>query len=166
MPLIALSVGLCSAVFHATLTFIGQFLDVFAMHALAFFVIAKSARRSQILSPSVLVFAYAVALSIAALLLFYLPETRRYLFACLILLGIGAERWTVKRYGIQISAKHLWIGIACIAAGYVVWLLDNKLIICAPHSALQGHGVWHLAGAVSIAFLYRYYRSEQTSATK
>lgn len=166
LPLIALGVGLCSAVFHATLTFAGQFLDVFAMHALALFVIARSARRSQILSPRVLVVVYALALGCAALLLFYVPETRRYLFACFILGGIGAERWAVKCYGTQISAKYLWFGIACIAAGYVVWLLDNKLIVCAPHSALQGHGVWHLAGAVSIAFLYRYYRSEQTSATK
>ena len=161
LPTIAITVGLSSAYFHSTLSFIGQFLDVFAMHALVFFILLVALRRLFGMNGVSFGVAYWTMLSCTGFLLYNVPVTRRYLFALLVVLSIVLEVSSIKRLGIQIASRYFWIATMSLAVGYAVWFLDNKLILCSGNSWLQGHGFWHAAGAVSIALLYRYYRSEK-----
>jgi len=40
-----------------------------------------------------------------------------------------------------------------------IWMLDREGVACNPRSALQGHALWHILTAVSMFFIYLYYRS-------
>jgi hypothetical protein len=51
----------------------------------------------------------------------------------------------------------LWIGRALVvfAAGAVFWAVDLARVACAPESLLQGHAMWHAAGAIAGCLLAR-----------
>ena len=52
-------------------------------------------------------------------------------------------------------------GLIATAIAFAIWILDQKGLICAPHSLLQGHALWHLLGALSLWLTFNYYRSER-----
>ena len=40
-----------------------------------------------------------------------------------------------------------------------IWMLDREGVVCNPQGMLQGHAIWHILTAVSMFFIYLYYRS-------
>ncbi len=157
----AILIGLGSALYHASLTFFGQFLDVFGMHALALFMLLKGLARFR---PPALRGAYPAALLLCALVLWFVPETRRSLFALLLLAGVGIElAWQRLREPGR-NLRNIWAGLLVFACGYSIWLLDNTRVLCAPASWFQGHAVWHLAGALATLCLARHYAANPPAA--
>ena len=55
--------------------------------------------------------------------------------------------------------KYMYAAILILFAAGSVWILDRQRVVCEPDSLLQGHAVWHILTAVSIFFVYLYYRS-------
>ena len=53
----------------------------------------------------------------------------------------------------------MYAAILILFAAGSVWILDRQRVVCEPDSLLQGHAVWHILTAVSIFFVYLYYRS-------
>ena len=53
------------------------------------------------------------------------------------------------------------MSLASILVAFAIWNA-SKAWLCQPRSLVQGHAIWHLLGAVSAYFLYRYYASELT----
>jgi dihydroceramidase len=90
-----------------------------------------------------------------------MPETRRWLFGIVLAVAIVAELYFARprRQGVNIA--WFWYGFLANAIAFGIWTLDNTLTLCAPHSLLQGHAIWHLLGAVAVIFTYLYYRSER-----
>lgn len=58
-------------------------------------------------------------------------------------------------------AARGWPGtVTGMLTAFVIWNA-TKTWLCAPHSVVQGHAIWHLLGAGSAYLLYRYYDSEE-----
>ena len=58
----------------------------------------------------------------------------------------------------------LWRAAAALGVAFLIWVLDITQAVCSPESALQGHAVWHMLGALAGWCLYRYYASEAVDA--
>jgi len=153
-------IGVGSAFYHASLTFAGQFVDVFGMYLIATFVLLYAMGRGRAISAGRAALAYVGLNTVLALCLYFVPGTRRYLFAILILTAIGAEVSARRRSGSIIQARWFTRAAAVLGIGFVLWILDITGVVCRPRSLLQGHAVWHVLGAVSAACIYLYYRSE------
>lgn len=156
LALACLVTGLGSAFYHASLTFSGQFFDIFGMCLLAGLMLVYAWERRWRWSAWRSLAVYLLLLSALTLLQIAWPESRRWAFALLLLAALGFEIPQSRRSGLP--AGPLWQGLALFALAYGVWLLDNSGLLCAPHSPLQGHAVWHLLGAAAGGLLYRYYR--------
>jgi dihydroceramidase len=89
------------------------------------------------------------------------PEVRRWLFAVVLVAAIVMEMVFARKWrpGAGI-AFYLW-GLAATATAFGIWVLDQDAVVCAPHSLIQGHAVWHLLGAASLWLSFSYYRSER-----
>jgi dihydroceramidase len=159
-------IGFGSGFYHASLSFAGQFADVFGMYLLGTFILLYNLARLGRIAEREIAAPYVALNAVLALLLYTLPEIRRYAFALLLIVALALEFRARKRSGAIADGRFLRMALGAIAAGFAIWIGDVTRTVCAPTSLVQGHAVWHVAGAVSAWCLYRYYRSESTISRK
>jgi len=157
----SLIIGVGSAFYHASLTFIGQFFDVFGMFLLAAFLLVYAFERIWNLRITTTLSLYLTLNLILSWIQIAIPETRRYAFAIVLIIALLFERYYRSKMKPQIEAKWLRYGIIILAVAYIIWIADNTRMICFEHSIIQGHAIWHILGAVSVLFLHWYYVSER-----
>ena len=154
------AIGVGSAWFHATLTFAGQTADLAGMYLLATFVLLYNAGRLwPMRAPRIALLYVAINGALIALLITR-PEFRRYVFAALILCGLALELRARSGGTRRADARLLVAAVAAIAIGFGFWVLDITHRLCRPESVFQGHGVWHVCGAISTFLLFWYYASD------
>ena len=160
----AIVVGLGSVLLHATLSLWGQFFDVTGMYFTGGFMLVCALTRWRRLSDRQASTFYAILLAVLLTLLYLVPEVRRWLFAVVLIAAIIVEMGFARRLRAGVKTRYYMTGIALKAMAFTIWNLDQRGIVCAPHSLLQGHAAWHLLGAAALFCTFLYYRSEQQQA--
>ena len=156
----AIVIGVGSAFYHASMTFVGQFFDIFGMYLLTSLMWVYALQRLtgwRMWTAAAVYFGLNAALTALQI---GLPETRRYAFAVVLLLALLTEAVVWRKLRPAREYRWLWAGLLTFAAAYLIWSLDNSGAWCDPDSWLQGHAVWHVLGAVAVACLWRWYVSE------
>ena len=151
--LATLAIGLGSAFYHASLSFVGQFWDVLGMYFLSGLMLLYRVYRGRAF------ISYLLLMVALALALWFVPELRRGLFGLVLLAAIGLELGYVRTSKPNIQMGWFWGGLALFGLAFAVWILDNARVVCAPQSGLQGHALWHLLGAVAAGFFVSPYDS-------
>jgi predicted membrane channel-forming protein YqfA (hemolysin III family) len=151
-----------SAFFHASLTWIGQRVDMNATYGLTLSLIcigmvqilvkkelSKPMQIGLVLGMLLLIAAFLpLALQIPSAIL--LPS----LFFVLLLLGIG----NFVQYRSQRSPLLLILSFVLLAFAIQVRTLDVAKVNCDPLSIWQGHALWHFLTATSSLCMYFYFR--------
>lgn len=154
----AFLVGVTSAFYHASLTFLGQSLDVQSMYlvvALALAVNLDSLRPGKAKWFLPMYLGFNVVLGV---LLVLVPEFRRYGFAGVIAAVVATEGLLRRRGLRDWPLQPLFVAIALQAVAFVIWNLDRAHLVCDPTFPIQGHAVWHTMGALAAYALWRYFR--------
>lgn len=152
-------VGVTSGLYHASLSFIGQTLDVQSMYLvvlLALMVNVEALRRPVRSRALPLYLPANVALGV---LLVTVPAVRRHAFG-LAILGVIVTEVLLRSRGLRPRGLSLLLGAVGVQAlAFVIWVLDLKRIVCVPDSLFQGHAAWHLLGALASFLLWRALRA-------
>jgi predicted membrane channel-forming protein YqfA (hemolysin III family) len=145
-------IGLGSGFYHATLTLVGQVLDVSGMYLLATFILIHRLAPKWNLRPIGTSLAFVVANAALMIAQVTTPSLRRVVFGLLLITALSVE-WRASGPG------RIWLaGGACLTAvAFVIWVVDRQKLVCDPDSWIQGHALWHLLGALAAACLYRSY---------
>lgn len=161
--LTAIFVGLGSVLLHATLTLWGQFFDVMGMYLVGGFMLVSAVVRWRGLPLRVAIMFYLALISGLLLVLYQVPDVRRWLFAVVLIAAIVVELGFARprRKGVRIS--YYFAGIATKSVAFTFWNLDQHGTLCSPNSLWQGHAAWHLLGATSLWLTFLYYRSERVA---
>jgi hypothetical protein len=150
LPLLAVAlaaVGVGSFAFHATLTLWGQFVDVLPMYAVGCVLLAGALVRLGWVAPRRAAVGGVALLVALGVLLWLWPESRRVLFAAVLLPGIVLELVLARRG--TAAARWLRLGLGLLVTAYLLWVLDQTGLLCDPSSRLQGHAAWHVLGAAA-----------------
>lgn len=163
--LAVIAIGLGSMVYHASLSFVGQWLDVMSMYLLGVFMVLYAAARLRMTHIGIAFAVEYVIINLTlGLLLIVWPEARRYVFGALIVIALGLEMILQRRRLTTASPRRLIAALGVYVMAQIIWTLDLNHIICDPTSVLQGHAVWHVLTAASAGLMYGYYRSETCEA--
>jgi Ceramidase len=158
--LTAILIGVGSFLLHATLTLWGQFWDVVGMYLFSAFTLTYAVRRWRALGDGAAILLYLALCAVLIGFLIAIPETRRWLFAVVLIADIAVELTFArpKRPGVEV--RWYLYGIALQATAFAIWIADLTRTLCDGNSLIQGHAVWHLLNAAAVWTAYRYYRSE------
>jgi hypothetical protein len=159
--------GFGSGLFHASLTRWGQQLDVAAMYSVLTVFIAISVGRwiprlkTDGGGGSLPTWPVLVGLMLVAsfLLCIYKWTMRsgvvmRYLIFAVAFLAF-LDRFQRRR---KLSILWLFLSTAALVLARVCWQLDVAGKFSGPDAWLQGHALWHVLTALSLASMYLYYR--------
>jgi hypothetical protein len=155
------AVGWFSAVYHATLRFFGQWLDIASMYLLASFVLVYALARRGWLTTRGFILLYTALNLALGIIQAWIPILRRPVFALLVMAALFAEFSNILSRKTKVDISWLWAAFLALLLAAGFWTVDILKIRCEPYSILQGHAIWHLLCAVSAAFLARYYLSEE-----
>jgi len=155
-----LVVGLGSAFYHASLTFVGQVFDVSGMYLVGTFILMHRLAPRVSRSPIWAVLGFVLANGVLMTAQITTPSLRRVVFGLLLVSALVVE-WKESRAG----RKWLLGGIGLMALAFVLWVVDRQRLVCEPESLVQGHAVWHLLGALASVCLFLSYEAEAAPIT-
>lgn len=161
--LTAIIIGVGSFLLHATLTLWGQFWDVVGMYLFSAFTLSWAFRRWRTLGDVPTALLYLALCSVLIGLLIIVPETRRWLFAAVLVADIVIELTFARPRRPGVEVRWYLYGIALQATAFAIWIADLTRSWCDTTSLIQGHAAWHLLNAVALWCAYRYFASERAA---
>ncbi|MBI4345239.1 MAG: ceramidase domain-containing protein [Elusimicrobia bacterium] len=154
--------GAGSFFFHASLTWVGEGIDVLGMYLVVGYLALLGLKRAgRLPGPFGLWFAGLAAVSAVVLVSEPGHALRRPLFGGLLAALLAVECMPSER---RPDRRWLAGALGLFLVAFTIWSLDARRVLCAPESWLQGHAVWHLLTAGALGLLFAYYRSEQGGA--
>ena len=157
--------GVGSFFFHASQTFVGQWFDVFGMYLITMFYICYNFLRIKWFNDRSFLIIYFASSLFLGVIIYFLPETRRWLFGATIAFTFFQSLWIQSKLKTQIKHKYLLLALGSYITAQMFWILDKEKIWCNPYAAMNGHGIWHILTGLSALLIYLYFYSEDEKLT-
>jgi hypothetical protein len=159
MGLAAVSIGITSGIYHASMVFFWQFFDLSSMFMLILLPLAFNLVRSGWIKASQFSLVYIVCLSISMLLLYVIQgKVGEYIFGVHVAMVTGLE-FLLYRRGHRPTYAGMLKALGTFMLAFLIWNGDVHGWWCDPtNHYLQGHAIWHLLCALAIWFLYGFYK--------
>jgi len=161
LALAACSIAIFSFHYHATLTWLGEWLDGVALYLLAGFGLAWTVAHQRKLGPWGFAAVYLGLAAVPALVTLAVPGLRKVAFIAIVVAAIGVELVWRHRRGTVMKTGWLILAVGCFALAATAWLLDWFRVVCDPHGPFQLHAMWHGLSAPVVVGIDRYYASER-----
>jgi len=161
LALAACSISVFSFHYHATLTWLGEWLDGVSLFLLAGFGIAWAIARRRSDGGLGFSLVYLGLAAVPAAISWWIPVVRKIAFLALVATAVTVElRWR-RRQLTEAEGGWFVAALSCFGLALVAWMLDWYRVVCAPKAVYQLHALWHLLSAPTIILLYGYFRSER-----
>lgn len=150
--------GFMSGFYHATSSFFGEVLDYSSMFLISSYVLVANLSRMYKWSPKRMTIAAALLFLVSVIGLIQFRTVGAVFFGIQINAALIVELIIRKKASPRPFYKPL--GIACLLflGAWGIWNLDTHRIVCDPtNHFINGHAIWHVATAIAIWFIYKFY---------
>lgn len=152
--------GLFSFFYHASLTKVGDFLDLMGVYLFTSFLLLFNINRLRRLKPSIFAITY-IAINVTLALGLWLAYSFQQVYFAILIGGLLiAEALVWRREVPRLQLRWLGAALGLFALGAAVWILDGSSTLpCWPSLPFSWHAVWHVCAAGAAGLMYVYYRS-------
>jgi hypothetical protein len=159
MGLASIMIGITSGLYHASMTFFWQFFDVSSMFMLILLALTFNFNRLGWIQEKFYTMAYTLLLlSSMGLMLLIQGKSGEWIFAVEVAI-VTATEILIARQGSKPNYIPFAQAFGVFLLAFFIWIGDIRGWWCDPSNHyLQGHAAWHLLNAVSIWFLYKFYK--------
>lgn len=149
----AILVGMLSLIYDSTYSYLFQLLDIFGMLTFITLLLFINISRLGIKFGSWTRWALIVFSIILTFV--FKGQSGNIIFGTLILLTLASEFYL----WLKVKADyHFWfVGFFLFLLGFGFWATDVSKIYCDPSNIFNGRGLFHIFGALSIYFFYKFY---------
>ena len=171
-PALSFLFGVCllylcfgSTFFHASLTWLGQRVDMNATYSICLTLIGISSYRYYIKQTENIANKAVIIIGLISLIFLFIPLHLLVSSSILLPLLISiAVFFVAKNYTNNKDKYKLHFAILSlllVIGAFILRTLDVKKLVCNPTSIYQAHALWHMFTGMSAFLLYWFYRSEQ-----
>ena len=157
----SIAAGVCSGLFHASYTFLLQFLDFVGMFLFCFTVLTENALRLRWIEASRMGLFFVAGVAGSSLLvplLWAAGLPYQGLVFMLILVAVGQELAARRRLGPAPSYRFYALALGLLTTAALFSLADVTRTWCDPTNHwIQGHSVWHVLSAAALLALYHHH---------
>jgi Ceramidase len=168
-PLLSAFMGFCfiylsfgSAFFHASLTWIGQRMDMNGTYSISVGLLGiglfHAFSKIQLTNFQKKLYIAALAVVLLAFFQIHLMISSGVLLPVLILTNLILTLVTFIQFRKQYFLLMPILSLVLMVIAVKIRTLDVQKVGCDPHSLYQGHSVWHLLTAISSFCSYAFYR--------
>jgi hypothetical protein len=155
--------GVFSFFYHASLTKLGDYLDLLGIYVFVSFLLVYNIQRLRPLKLTTFSGLYLIITVTLALALYFAYSLQHVYLAILIIATLSVEAFIQRAQRPPIDIRWLLAALTIFGLGAVVWQLGNTgPLPCWPSVPFTWHALWHLAAATAAGLIYIYYRSEHT----
>jgi hypothetical protein len=163
----AVLIGIFSFIYHASYTFIGQFLDLGSMYLFSSYLIILNLRRlnKEFFTTRKLLFIFSLLIFTSFSATYFIRTINNFniglpIFALQILVVLILEWQLHKRKVSNYKIHSILIAFVIFMFAFILWILDFLRIWCEPSTfhLINGHALWHILSAISFLFVYFFYR--------
>jgi hypothetical protein len=153
-----------SAFFHASLTWIGQRVDMNGTYSICISLIGISFYRLLIRANPTRwfqgLFVFTLLLMVFIFIELHLLISSIILLPLLIVLIIFGTVLNYSRNKQNFNLRFALLSLLLMIGAFILRTIDVKKIACNPTAIYQGHALWHFFTGMSAFVLYWFYRSE------
>lgn len=171
-PLLSFFFGCCliylcfgSAFFHASMTWLGQRIDMNATYSICITLIGISCYRWFVQPDATRMFKQLFIIGLLIIILLFIKLhvliSSIILLPLLIILAILFTTFNYFRSKSNFKLQYAIFSLVLMVVAFILRTLDVKKINCDPLSIYQGHAIWHFFTGMSAFMLYWFYRSEK-----
>jgi hypothetical protein len=147
--------GLTSIYFHGSLTYLGEWCDMFSMLLWASFIALRSLAMRYDLSRRTMFLLHLLLNAILGSVTWDHVRISAGIFVGLLVCMIVTDVLLGQRA--RLNRPWLAAALGVQATAFGIWLLDKFEVINNPRSLFQGHAVWHILSALAAGCLYLRY---------
>lgn len=164
----AVWVGLCSFIYHASLTFATQVLDFFGMFLFLYLVLGQNLARMDVFADRQVkrfVWGASIATTLLSSVGAKLGMRLQPVVMLLILTILLTELFAANRATRRTEYRYFALSLIFLGVGAIFSASDVTRRFCMPESLIQGHALWHVLGAFSLYFSLLHYRQFYSKET-
>lgn len=157
-----------SSFYHASLTWIGQRVDMNATYGLTLGLLAYVSYRN--LSPycknlkKLQIYVIVLLLTLTAIFSYlHLMISSSYLLPFLFLIICIQIIYLLQKNKNRFQNRYVLLSFISIVFALIIRTLDVEKIGCDPLSIFQGHALWHFFTGLGAYSMYQFYRSERAN---
>ncbi len=154
-------IGISSGFYHASSTFVGQFLDFTAIYVFVGYILFLAINKRNWIQTRTLAYMVACSVFLLSTIMWFVPFLRIWLFAIFQIIPFLWLEFTYNRNKNKQKrdVSKLKYAVLIFLVAWAFWWLDILLIwdYKSLQHIINGHAAWHVLTAVSLYFVAQFY---------
>ena len=153
--------GLGSGFFHASRTFLGEWIDILGMYIVSMYFLLYNFVRTKHLDNQKFLTLYLTGLTIGGAIIYFFPRFAIVFFGMQLAFIFIHCLVIQRKFNHHVQMKFFYWAAGLFIVAMTSWILDRTRVVCFPYANMNGHGIWHLLNGVVAYLVYRFFVSDK-----